>query len=71
MRSRWPRSAGALIEELEVALACAADGAEPVVRNIRELGARRYSAVRIALGGVVDEPARDADEALTGHRGAR
>ena len=56
-----------LIEELEVALACSANGTEPVVWNVGELRSWRDAAIRVAFGGLVDEPARDADVPLTGH----
>src|SRR5204863_2662907 len=51
----------ASVEQLEVALARAADRTEPVIRNVRELRARRDSAIGVALGGVVDEAAGDTD----------
>jgi GNAT superfamily N-acetyltransferase len=60
-----------LVEQLEVALTRSAHRTEPVVRDVVELRARRHAAVGVALGRVIDEPARDADEALTGHSGAR
>ena len=49
---------------LEVLLARPADGAEPVVGNFLEGRAGRDSAVGVAVCGVVDEPARGADEEL-------
>jgi hypothetical protein len=52
------------VVRLEVPLARAADGAEPVVRNVLEGSPGSYAPVGIALGGVVDEPARGADVEL-------
>src|SRR5215204_2100197 len=65
-----PNPARLALVGLEVALARAADRAEPVVRDVAEGGARRDPAVGIALGRVVDEPARGADEELLGAHGA-
>ena len=50
----------------EVRLAGAAHGAVPVARDVGERRARRDAAVGVALGGVVDEPARLADPQLDG-----
>ena len=50
----------------EVGLAGAADRAVPVGRDVLERGPGRDPAVGIALGGVVDEPARLADPLLDG-----
>src|ERR1700710_989662 len=55
-----------VLVRLEVALARSADRAEPVVRDVLERGARRDAAVGIAVGRVVDEPARGADPLLRG-----
>src|SRR5215216_2861333 len=68
---RWrPRTRSSrrrlLLVGLEVGLACAADGAEPVVRDGLEWSPRRDAPVWIALLGVVHEPARGADPELRG-----
>ena len=55
-----------VLVEREVGLARAADGAEPVGGDVVEGGAGGDAAVRVALGGVVDEPARLADPLLNG-----
>src|SRR3954463_5758799 len=47
--------------DLEVPLAGPADRAEPVVRDVLEGGAGRNAAIGVALGRVIDEPARRAD----------
>ncbi len=54
----------ALLVRLEVGLAGAADGAEPGVGDLAEVGPGRDAAVGIALVGVVDEPAGAADPQL-------
>ena len=59
-------SSALLVVGLEVGLAGAADRAEPVVRDVVECGAGRDAAVGVALGRVVDEPARGADPELLG-----
>src|SRR3954454_5526419 len=64
-----PTPAGLVLVELEVGLAGAAHGAEPVVGDVLEGGAGRDAAVRVAVGGVVDEPAGLADPLL--RRGRR
>jgi len=63
------RNGSLALVDLEVALARAADGAEPVVRDVLERGARRDPAIGISLGGVVDEPAGGADVELLGRHG--
>ena len=63
---RSTRRSALLLVGLEVRLAGAADGAEPVVGDLLEGGARRDAAVRIALLGVVDEAAGGADPELSG-----
>jgi hypothetical protein len=51
---------------LEVLLPRAADGAEPVVRDVVERGSGRDAAIGVALRGVVDEPAGRAHPELCG-----
>jgi hypothetical protein len=48
-----------LVVGLEFFLAYAANGADPVVGNILEGGARCDAAVGITLGGIVDITTRD------------
>src|SRR3954464_13780895 len=56
-----------LVEQLEVALARAADRTEPIVGDVGELRARGDAAIGIPFGRVVDEPAGDADVTLACH----
>ena len=53
----------------EVGLSGAADRAEPITGDVVEGRAGRDSAVGVALGGIVDEPARLADPLLDSARG--
>src|SRR5215217_152258 len=53
-----------LVEQREVRLARAADGAEPVARDVLEGRSGRDATVGVALGGVVDEAAGLADPLL-------
>ncbi len=57
-------ASGSALVGREVALPGAADGAEPVVRDVLERGARGDAPVGVALGGVVDESAGLADPHL-------
>src|SRR3954447_19789102 len=59
---------GSALVGREVALARAAHGTEPGVRDVLERGPRRDAAVGVAVGRVVDEPAGLADVALRGTR---
>src|SRR5207248_8750936 len=71
VEKRKAKSEVQLLIKLEVALPRPANRTEPIIRNVRELRARRHPAVGISLGGVVDESARDADVALPGHGAGR
>src|SRR4051794_22757869 len=62
------RRGGSVLEEAEIGLAGPADGAEPVIGDVLERRPRRDAAVGIAVGGVIDEPARLADPLLGGTR---
>src|SRR5215210_480358 len=62
------RAAVSVLVGAEIGLAGPADGAEPVVGDLLERRPRRDAAVWIAVGGVVDEPARLADPLLGGTR---
>src|SRR3954447_18850582 len=55
------RDVGSVLVEAEIGLAGPAHGAEPVVGDVVERRPRRDAAIGIAVGGVVDEPARLAD----------
>src|SRR3954447_8687232 len=56
--------AGLVLVGGEVGLAGAADGAEPVTGDVLERGSGRDAAIRVPVGGVVDEAAGLTDPLL-------
>src|SRR3954447_9665169 len=62
------RAGGSVLVDAEIDLAGPANRAEPVIGDVLERRPRRDAAVGIAVGGVVDEPARLADPLLGGTR---